>query len=380
MGALAAAIQKFKPVANTRRIGPIGLECSLSEMHMVQMATDSDGSVYVCARTSVPYGAPREELLASPKRMRELVQRALNADRFKGRLVVSMLPTTATRIHSLNYQVREGQSEADAILTLLDERIDGELADYVIDYIPVRTATRTDDRLAIVAVAEKKEVISYLETLRKCGLVAGSLEIGPAAIRRLVSAIGRDATHENVLAINFGRQSSYLSVISGSRLIYDQQVKFGEHELLEIIASTLDMSADEVHELVNKSSFDPRGAAVQRRATGLDIDASGTLMEIVKPVFVRMAEEINRALIFTTSQTRGQAVSRIYLLGSIARWQGMDQLLNSVVKLPVETIPNPLQTFCRKGAADKAINEPAKPELALATGLALRGMLDNGRD
>jgi Tfp pilus assembly PilM family ATPase len=103
-------------------------------------------------------------------------------------------------------------------------------------------------------------------------------------------------------------------------------------------------------------------------------------MEIVKPIFVRMAEEINRALIYTTSQTRGQAVRRIYLLGSIARWHGMDQLLNSLVRLPVETIPNPLQTFYREGTPDKIINEQAKPELALATGLALRGMLDHGRD
>ncbi|MDH3527307.1 MAG: pilus assembly protein PilM [Gammaproteobacteria bacterium] len=380
MGALAAAIQRFYPVAKTRRIGPIGLECSLSELHMVQMATDSDGSLVVTARASLPYGAPREEMLASPKRMRELVHRALNADRFQGRLVVSMLPSSATRIQSLNYQVRDGQPESDAILALLAERLDGELSDYVIDYIPVRTATRNEDRLAIVAIASKEAVIAYLETLRKCGLIAGSLEIGPSAIRRLVSAIGRKDSHENVLTINFGRRSSYLSVISGSRLIFDQQVKFGEIELLEEIATTLDMSVDSVHGLVNKASFDPQSAAAQAPGSRFDIDASETLMEIVKPIFVRMAEEINRALIYTTSQTRGQAVRRIYLLGSIARWHGMDQLLNSLVRLPVETIPNPLQTFYREGTPDKIINEQAKPELALATGLALRGMLDHGRD
>ncbi len=380
MGALAAAIQKYYPVAKNRRIGPIGLECSLSEVHMVQMATDSDGSIYVSAQASVPYGAPRDEVLASPKRMRELVQQALKSDRFQGRMVVSMLPSSATRIQSLNYQVKEGQAETDAILSLLAERLDGELSDYVIDYIPVRTETRGEDHLAIVAVAREDDVIAYLETLRKCGLVAGSLEIGPSAIRRLVSTIGPKDAHENVLAINFGRRSSYLSVISGSRLIFDQQVKFGESELLEEIATSLDMSLDAVHELVNKVSFDPRAASVANPKNEFDIDASETLMEIVKPIFVRMSEEINRVLIFTTSQTRGQTVSRIYLLGSIARWHGMDQLLNSLVKLPVETIPNPLQTFHQQGTSDKIINEQAKPEIALATGLALRGMLDHGRN
>jgi type IV pilus assembly protein PilM len=377
MGALAAAIQRFNPVANSRRFGPIGLECSLEELHMVQMATDSDGSIHVSAWASVPYDVPREELLASPKKMRELVQRTLNANRFQGRLVVSVLPSSGARIQSLNYQVREGQPESKAILDLLADRLDGELSDYVIDYIPVRTKTQTEDRMAIVAIARQETVIAYLETLRKSGLVAGSLEIGPAAIRRLISAIGSKDTSENVLAINFGRQSSYLSVISGSRLIFDQQVKFGENELLEVIASTLDMSVDAVHELVSKASFDPGATSSREPASGLDIDASETLLEIVKPLVVRLAEEINRALIFTTSQTRGQTVSHIYLLGSIARWHGMDYLLNSVIKLPVETIPNPLQTFHREGAPGKNSSEQAKPELALATGLALRGMLDH---
>jgi type IV pilus assembly protein PilM len=380
MGALAAAIQKFYPVANTRRIGPIGLECSLSEVHMVQMATDSDGSIFVSAWASVPYGASRDEVLAAPKRMRELVQQALKSDRFHGRMVVTMLPSSATRIQSLSYQVNEGQAESDAILSLLAERLEGELSDYVIDYIPIRTETRSEDHLAIVAIAREDAVISYLETLRKCGLVAGSLEIGPSAIRRLVSTVGPKDSHENVLAINFGRRSSYLSVISGSRLIFDQQVKFGESELLEEIATTLDMSPDAVHELVNKVSFDPQGTSASNAENGIDIDISETLVEIVKPIFVRLSEEINRVLIFTTSQTRGQTVNRIYLLGSIARWHGMDQLLNNLVKLPVETIPNPLQTFQRQGTPDKTISEQAKPEIALATGLALRGLLDDGRD
>ncbi len=377
MGALAAAIKRFNPGTNSRRVGPIGLEFALSELHMVQMATTGESSIHVNAWASVPYDIPREELLSTPKRMRELVQRVLNANPFAGRLVVSVLPSSETRIQSLSYQLREGQPDSDAILALLAERLDGELTDYVIDYIPVRTETRTEDRLAIVAIARLETVVAYLEVLHKCGLIAASLEIGPAAIRRLVSAIGGKDVHENVVAINFGSQSSYLSVISGSRLIFDQQIRFGENELLQEIVAALDISVDAAHELVSKASFDPVAAASRESLPGLDINISETLLEIVKPSIVRMVEEINRALIYTTSQTRGQAVNRIYLLGSIARWRGMEGLLNSLVKLPVETIPNPLQTFNRQGTPDKIISEQAKPELALATGLALRGMLDH---
>ena len=85
-----------------------------------------------------------------------------------------------------------------------------------------------------------------------------------------------------------------------------------------------------------------------------------------------LVEEINRILIYTASQTRGESVSRIYLLGSLARWPAVDKFLNSLTHLDVETIPNPLAAFAGGEAA--ASMAPA-PELATATGLSLHGLL-----
>jgi Tfp pilus assembly PilM family ATPase len=62
-------------------------------------------------------------------------------------------------------------------------------------------------------------------------------------------------------------------------------------------------------------------------------------------------------------------------MGSLARWRGMDGLLNSLVKLPVETIPDPLKSFGRQGKP--SATRYARPEIAVATGLALGGF-DNG--
>jgi Tfp pilus assembly PilM family ATPase len=112
---------------------------------------------------------------------------------------------------------------------------------------------------------------------------------------------------------------------------------------------------------------------------GFDTDASGTLQQIVKPALLSLADEINRTLIYIASRTRGEPVSRIYLLGSLARWQGMEQLLGSLVKLPVEIIPNPLKPFDNDNGKPYGQYEPM-PEIAVATGFALSGMQDDGRD
>ena len=81
-------------------------------------------------------------------------------------------------------------------------------------------------------------------------------------------------------------------------------------------------------------------------------------------------------LVYTASQTHGEPISRIYLIGSLARWQGMDSLLNSLVKLPVETIPDPLKIFGSDTTPD--IERLPQPEIAVAMGLALNGFETDG--
>ena len=374
MSALATVMQKFTPSANNRRIGQIGLECSLTEMHLVQLEADGTGNLSVYATASVPYPCSRDELFNSPKAMHTLVRQAMASDKFQGHKVISTLPSSNLQIIPVSYHIGSGKSDDDALLTLLTERLDGDLTDYVIDYTRVRSAQMGEERQAIVAVAKRDFVIRYLEALRKSGLEIIHLEIGPSAIRRLVSARSSQSKYENVLAINFGRKTSYITVVSGARLLFDQEIRFGEDELLAHISECLDMSEEAVRQLVDEYSFDPRTINKTPAPHNLDVDISSALQEIVKPNFLKLAEEINRTLIYTASQTRGESVSRIYLLGGIARWQGCDALLNSLVQLDVETIPDPLQPFTHEHTA----TDTARPEIAVATGLAMHGMTEHG--
>ena len=378
MGVLALKQHKQDPKSSARRIGPIGLDCALDRLHMVQLES-ANGVISVHARTSVAYPEPLDVLQASPKKMRTLIQEALSADRFRGRRVITRLPSADARIMPITYHAADDQAGEAALVKVISERIDGDLSDYVIDYLPIRPDSKSEDCLAIVAVAERRRVIDYLELLRKSGLDVERLEIGPMAIRRLISAMSEAGRQENVLALNCGRGSSYLSVISGSRLIFDQEIRFGEMRMLDDIAGALEVTQDAARSLVSSCSFAPAGISMRQVNPGFDTDASGTLQQIVKPALLNLAEEINRTLIYIASRTRGEPVSRIYLLGSLARWQGMEKLLGSLVKLPVEIIPNPLKSFDRDNGHSSG-NDESMPEIAVATGFALSGLQDDGRD
>ncbi|MEZ5542659.1 MAG: pilus assembly protein PilM [Pseudomonadota bacterium] len=377
MAALADVLQRVYTGSGARRTGHIGLECAQHAMHLVQLAVDPTGEITLHASTSLEYPDSREAILADLPHFRALIRRALAQARFSGRTIVTTLPSSDVRIMPLSYQVAENGAEDAAVIAALTDRIDGDLRDYVIDYLPVRSERGMEERLAIVAVAQRERVIHYLELLRKSGLQTRHLEIGPSAIRRLVSAMGEQGVHRNVLAINFGRESSFLTVISGARLLFDQEISFGENQVLELIADALELPLDAVRQLVAVNSLDPWVKDRRRLREGMDREASITLQEIVKPAFLKLADEINRTLIYAASQTRGEPVSRVYLLGSLARWQGADAMLNMLIKLDVETIPDPLQAFHRTPGNRPTLAVTPSPEIAIATGLAMNGLIGN---
>ncbi|MCP5089972.1 MAG: pilus assembly protein PilM, partial [Gammaproteobacteria bacterium] len=328
----------------------------------------------VRAKASLNISGSRDALFEKPHQFRSLIKRALASDRFQGNKAVLALPSTMFRTISINYQVAGGEkSEAAAILRVMKDRLDGDLSDYVLDYMPVRGRSKSDERLALVAVSERDSVINYLELSRKAGLDVAALEIGPLAISRLVSAMPNEDAG-SVLVVNSGRRASYLTLISGNDLLFDQEVAIGEQSLVQHICETLDMPEDTARHLLSQTGVRPGG---QGDAIADVIDESGlfsTLSEILKPQFMKLVEEIKRAFLYAASETRGRGVTQVYLLGSIARWPGSEQMLSSLSGSKVQKIPDPLSLFPSDGADDEQESDHFAPEIAVATGLALRGM------
>jgi Tfp pilus assembly PilM family ATPase len=191
-----------------------------------------------------------------------------------------------------------------------------------------------------------------------------------------VGAVSGNDDSSNTLVVNSGRRASYLTLISGQDVLFDQEVAIGDQSLIQHVCETLDMSEDTARRLLSSTGVHPGS---HHDAVSDAIDESGvldTLAEILKPKFLKLVEEIKRAMLYAASETRGRGVTQVYLLGSIARWPGSDKLLSGLIGSKVATIPDPLALFPTEGAAELGpeVNGSTAPEIAVATGLALRGM------
>jgi len=341
---------------------------------MCQIRPMPHGLFSIVAKASIEYSGSREELIANPKKLKALINPTLKQKKFQGKRVAALMPWEEAKIILLTYKASVADVDGE-VVKMLARRIDGPIDDYVVDYVPVRASASDEEHMVVATVARRETVDILLNALIACGLEVDSLDIAPTALRRIVSALYTGKAADNVMMINTYQDESYLTVISGRRLLFNQSVPFGETLLLDNIASGLDVTAEAARALIIDHGLQRKSLAL---ASGADVDRdiSATLLEIVKPCFLELIEEINRVLVFTASETHGVPVSRICLLGCIANWPGAQQVLLSLLDFDAPDGQTEFaQVFMDENEDTRIPWEGLFSEISIAMGLALRDLV-----
>lgn len=349
------------------RSGPVGLHFAEQQVHAAQFALGMPEDVNLKAWASADPGVTRAELLGDARRVKSLLQQLWRDAGFSGRRVVAAMPPDKLRITPLTFTADPRSPDEEKIVRLMGERLDGAIADFVLDYVPVRCQPSETERVVLVAACRRDDAIGFLDCLQAAGLDVAALQISPVAINRLICALPGADAQRTILVINFGHERSFLTAISGRRLLLDQDVAFGEHTLLDRIGRTLELDRDQSRALVLRRGLVtiPTDADVSGAA---DADA---LAEIVRPALGRLSEEVRRVGSYVASKTQGSSIERVYVLGSIARWPGAAALMSRALGLPVQDELPVSRLAQGRGVAGEAGG--VSSELAVAMGLGLYG-------
>jgi len=363
-----------RPEASSATHGPIGVYFTEAHLHLVQLQRRDGEGIALRSHESLKYSGSRKELLASSAAISKLIRRALRDGDFVGRKVVSAMPPEQVRVMSVSYPATSTGNAANSIAKLMVDRVDGALTDYVVDYVPTRTASRDGDRLALVAVSRLEHANNYLDSLESAGLHVDYLEIGSLAIQRLIEYRPATNEYENIIVVNDGQATSHLTTISGNRLLADQEIQFGAERVLNAIAESLDLSIKVARDLVLANGLDPTrrgGDSIDSRA---DPEVAQTLIQIVRPEFMKLVREIDRAFLFADSESQGEDEKKIMIVGEIAQWPGVSALLGSLTNLRVERLGLDHMPFARDPELIGNLGDREAADMSTAVGLALRGM------
>ncbi len=376
---LSAVTKKLQ--LGLKKPGYIGFDLGIEKLNMVQIDLSSTKPIIDNA-TSDYHNSSIEELLAHPKKLQLLLKSIFKHTRFKGREIVATVPNNILKLLFINYTCKSHEDETLSLVNALKNRMNNNLADYVIDYLPINPhLSEQINRMALVAMAKQEEIENFLELLNSCKLKVAALEIGPVAIKRLISAISDTNDSEKVLVINFSAQKSYLTVLWNKEVLLDRELEFGMENILNAIGRALDITPETALEVLHKYGVaEQKTELIDTSAALYDIAEDDNdedddtvrqlLINIVQPGLMTLANEIRDVLVYVASETRGGAVEQIYLMGSLARIDDIDQLLDQMISIPVKTI-NPFYGL--------PYHQTTSPEdigpvagIAVATGLALR--------
>lgn len=353
----------------------IGLDMGLDRLNLVQMQHLA-GKTHIRAIASVAYPFSRTELLEQPQVFKSFLKQVLASHPFKGKKVVSTLPADQLKIITITYKKSEGQSDADAVVAELRERFKGELDNMVVDFMSLRQEEQDAGKQdALVALAPREKVVAYLDLLTQAGLDVEALDIGPAALTRLVCHAGATLvpdypTLPNVLLINFGVDSSFLTIIWGRRLMLDRPIEFSENRLFSTMKQVLDMPEELMINLLYEKHRNPK--VVSDEAD----EVNKMVAEVIRPEMTLLMQEINKTLVYMASKTRGKSVDQIYLAGRVARYPGIINFLREQLQVKVDIL-DPVEIF----AAEKYKSEQSlgtMAGMALTAGLSLRGVPEHG--
>ena len=377
MSAESQWLERRRPEPGSIAKGPIGVHFTQEHLHLVQLEKLGDGRIDLCSHEFVAYPGSRADLMASPAAIRKLVRRVMRAGNFRGRKVVSAMPPEQVRVMSVSYPASASDSAANSIAKLMADRVDGSLTDYVIDYVPIRMSLHDGDRLALVAVSRIEHANYYLDSLSSAGLHVDFLEIGPLSIKRLITFGPAADQRDHVFVVNVGQTTSNVTTISGERLLADQRIQFGEELILGAIGSSLDLATSVARDLVLTNGLNPRQKNAGFADSNLDIGIAATLVEIVRPAFLKLVREIDRAFLFADSESHGDGRKKIIIVGGIAHWPGAATLLGSLTKVPVECLGRDHMPFVGSSSDLANMSDQQAGEMSTAVGLALRGMSDH---
>ena len=346
--------------------GPIGIDIGCNGIRLVQFCKRDDNVVpFASAFVSVA-----DDKRDSVKQIRLLLRKALRKHGFVGNEVVTCLPPGDVKIIMISYLHQNGKQDEELIVQRIKERVDGEISDYVIDYLMVRPQVKDgQERSALVAMARREHVIDYLEYLRRAGLTVKVLEIEPTAIRRLITVQhSRDHTG-NLMTVSMGQAYTYITVLSGRRLIYERDIHFGEKQLIALLCKELELEENEARAMLVRDQNPVLDAGQDEHA----VSVTDALYAVLKPLFMELLEDINRAQLYAASETRGMPVEHIYLTNLVATWRGIEKFFNSLIEVPVSV----LMPF--EGADHTLeLNSQSDPRGAVVAGMALHGLFEAG--
>ena len=242
-----------------------------------------------------------------------------------------------------------------------EEHIPFDISDVNLDY---HVIGRSDDAVHVLLAACKRDKIANLkQAIQLAGKQPAVIDVDAFALQNCYELNYDPQPGEVVALLNIGASTTNINILNGNRSVFTRDASFGGNQYTSLLQKELGLIFEQAEEV-------KRGMPLPE---GIEHRETAPILETVSDI---LALEIQKTMDFyrATVEDGGAAVQKILLSGGGSKLPGLQNFLERRFEIPVEVFDPFKKIKIDSRGFDPEYVKEVIPEMAIAVGLALRGV------
>src|SRR5215212_7481460 len=241
-----------------------------------------------------------------------------------------------------------------------EEHIPFDIMDVSLDYQV--TGSSPDALQVLMAACKRDKIANVKQAIQLAGKQPAIIDVDAFALQNCYEVNYQPKPGQVVALLNIGAATMNINILNGAKSVFTRDVSVGGNQYTSLLQKELGLNFEQAEQV-------KRGNAVAGSFEGVDIDGA---LETVSDM---LALEISKTFDFyrATADDDG-SVQKILISGGGSKLKGLPEYLSNRFEIPVER----LDPFRRIGFDERRFDpdymREVVPEMAVAVGLALRGV------
>jgi len=242
-----------------------------------------------------------------------------------------------------------------------EEHIPFDISDVNLDY---QITEKSPDAIHVLLAACKQDKIANLkQAIQLAGKQPSVIDVDAFALQNCYELNYNPQPGQVVALLNIGASTTNINILNGMRSVFTRDATVGGYQYTALLQKEMSLTFEEAEK-------------VKRGLTVPDSSHEMSLEPILETVSDILALEVQKTMDFyrATTDDANAAVQKILVSGGGSKQKGMVDFLSKRFEIPVEMFDPFRKIRVDERGFDPEYMREIVPEMAIAVGLALRGV------
>lgn len=242
-----------------------------------------------------------------------------------------------------------------------EEHIPFDIADVNLDYQIIGNST--DSLNVLMAACKSDKIANMKQAIQLAGKQPVIIDIDAFALQNCYEVNYQPKPGEVVALLNIGAATMNINILNGTRSVFARDASVGGSQYTSLLQKELGLTFEQA-EAVKRGLPMPEGVEAR------------PIQPIIETVSDILALEVRKTMDFyrATAEEGGEAIQKILVAGGGSKLPGLAEYLAKRFEKPVEVFDAFRQIEVDSRKFDPDYMREVIPEMAVAVGLALRGV------